>query len=106
MAGTTWAESVKKFFEPTVRIQTDRNQKVINSGPYPILRHPGYIFACLLIAGMPVALGSLWALIPAGLSCLILVLRRTWEDQTLRNELARYQEYAQRVRYRLIPGVW
>jgi protein-S-isoprenylcysteine O-methyltransferase Ste14 len=106
MTGMTWAESVNKFFEPTVRIQTDRNHKVIDSGPYAIVRHPGYVFACLLFAGMPVALGSLWALIPAALSCLILVLRTAWEDQTLRNELVGYQEYAQRVRYRLIPGAW
>jgi protein-S-isoprenylcysteine O-methyltransferase Ste14 len=106
LAGMTWAESVNKFFEPTVRIQTDRNQKVIDSGPYAIVRHPGYAFACLLFAGMPVALGSLWALIPAIFSCLILVQRTVWEDQTLREELAGYEKYTRRVRYRLVPGVW
>ena len=56
--------------------------------------------------GMPLALGSLWALIPAVLSCLLLVLRTVWEDQTLREELVGYEEYALRVRFRLIPGVW
>ena len=62
--------------------------------------------AFLLFLGMPLSLGSLWALIPAVLSCLLLVVRTIWEDQTLREELAGYEEYAQRVRYRLIPGVW
>ena len=65
LAGMTWAESVNKFFEPTVRIQTDRGHKVIDTGPYALVRHPGYVAACLLFMGMPLALGSLWALIPA-----------------------------------------
>jgi protein-S-isoprenylcysteine O-methyltransferase Ste14 len=106
MVGLTWAESVNKFFEPTVRIQTDRGHRVIDTGPYAIVRHPGYVSACPLFLGMSLALGSLWALIPAILSCLLLVLRTIWEDQTLREELAGYKEYTQRVRYRLIPGVW
>ena len=102
----TWAESVNKFFEPTVRIQTDRGHKVIDTGPYALVRHPGYVAACLLFMGMPLALGSLWALIPAVLSCLLLVVRTILEDRTLREELSGYEEYTQRVRYRLIPGVW
>lgn len=55
---------------------------------------------------MVLSLGSLWALIPAILSCLLLVLRTIWEDRTLQDELTGYKEYAQRVRYRLVPGVW
>jgi protein-S-isoprenylcysteine O-methyltransferase Ste14 len=106
IVGLTWAESVNKFFEPTVRIQTDRGHKVVDNGPYAIVRHPGYASACPLFVGMPLALGSLWALVPAALSCLLLVLRTVWEDQTLREELTGYKEYAQRVRYRLLPGVW
>ena len=106
MAGLTWAESVNKFFEPTVRIQTDRGHTVIDSGPYALVRHPGYVAACLLCLGIPLSLGSFWALIPAFLSCLLLVVRTIWEDRTLREELAGYEEYAQRVRNRLIPGVW
>jgi protein-S-isoprenylcysteine O-methyltransferase Ste14 len=106
MVGLTWAESVNKFFEPTVRIQADRGHKVVDTGPYALVRHPGYVAACLLCSGMPLALGSFWALIPAVLACLLLVLRTIWEDQTLRDELAGYEEYAQRVRYRLIPWVW
>jgi protein-S-isoprenylcysteine O-methyltransferase Ste14 len=106
MLGLTWAESVNKFFEPTVRIQTDRGHTVIDFGPYAIVRHPGYVSGFLVFIGMPLCLGSLWALIPAVLACLLLVVRTIWEDRTLREELAGYDEYAQRVRYRLIPGVW
>jgi protein-S-isoprenylcysteine O-methyltransferase Ste14 len=106
MAGMTWAESVSKFFEPTVRIQTDRGHRVIDTGPYAIVRHPGYVAACVLFMGMPLSLGSFWALVPAAVSCLLLVVRTVLEDKTLRNELVGYEEYTQRVRYRLVPGVW
>jgi protein-S-isoprenylcysteine O-methyltransferase Ste14 len=104
--GFTWAEAVNKFFEPTVRIQADRGHTVIDTGPYAIIRHPGYVAAGLLVLGMPLALGSYWAMIPALLTCLLLVVRTVWEDRTLREELPGYEEYARRVRYRLIPGVW
>ena len=106
MVGLTWAESVNKFFEPTVRIQTDRGHKVIDTGPYAIVRHPGYAFGYPLFLGMPLALGSVWALIPAILMGPLLILRTIWEDRTLREELAGYEDYAQRVRYRLISGLW
>jgi protein-S-isoprenylcysteine O-methyltransferase Ste14 len=106
MAGVAWAESVNRFFEPTVRIQTDRGHTVIEFGPYAIVRHPGYVSGFFVFIGMPLSLGSLWALIPAVMACLILVVRTSWEDQTLRNELTGYKEFAQRVRYRLIPGIW
>jgi len=107
MVGLTWAQSVNKFFEPTVRIQTDRGHKVIDTGPYAIIRHPGYVSAYLLFVCMPLALGSWWtALITAILMVPMVVLKTLWEDQTLQDELAGYKEYAQRVRYRLIPGVW
>ena len=106
MVGLTWAESVNKFFEPTVRIQTDRGHKVIDTGPYRIMRHPGYVFSFAFFLGIPLALGSLWGLIPAMLMCLMLVVRTVLEDRTLQAELPGYREYAQRVRYRLIPGVW
>ena len=106
MVGLTWAESVNKFFEPSVRIQTDRGHRVIDTGPYAIIRHPGYVSGFLVFIGMPLSLGSVWALIPAVLACLLIVVRTIWEDQTLREELAGYEEYAQRVSYRLIPGVW
>ena len=106
IVGVTWAESVNKFFEPSVRIQTDRGHRVIDNGPYAIVLHPGYVSGFLVFIGMPLSLGSLWALIPGVLCCLLLVVLTIWEDQTLREELVGYKEYTQQVRYRLIPGVW
>ncbi len=103
---TAWAEAVNKFFEPTVRIQTDRGHKVIDTGPYALVRHPGYVAALLIFAGLPLCLGSLWALIPAGLASALVILRTRWEDATLQAELPGYKEYTQRVRYKLFPGVW
>jgi protein-S-isoprenylcysteine O-methyltransferase Ste14 len=106
LAGLTWAESVNKFFEPTVRIQTDRGHTVIDTGPYALVRHPGYVAAGLLVLGLPLSLGSFWALVPAVISYLLLVVRTALEDRTLQEELPGYMEYVRRVRYRLVPGVW
>jgi protein-S-isoprenylcysteine O-methyltransferase Ste14 len=106
MGIVTWAEAVNKFFEVTVRIQTDRGQKVIDTGPYAIVRHPGYVGGILFSVGIALCLGSLWALIPAGLASALLILRTQWEDQTLQAELPGYKAYTERVRYKLIPGVW
>ena len=106
MGLTAWAQAVNKFFEPGVRIQTDRGQTVIDTGPYAVVRHPGYVAACLLFVGIPLSLGSFWALIPAALASVLLVLRTRWEDRTLQAELPGYKGYTQRVRYRLIPGIW
>ena len=106
LAGTAWAESVNKFFEPTVRIQTERGHRVIDTGPYGIVRHPGYVAAGLFFVGIALSLGSLWGLIPAVLSCLLIVVRIVLEDRTLQQELPGYQEYTRRVRYRLVPGIW
>jgi protein-S-isoprenylcysteine O-methyltransferase Ste14 len=102
----TWAESVNKFFEPTVRIQTERGHTVIDTGPYAIVHHPGYVGGCLMGVGMALSLGSFWALVPAGLASALLILRTQWEDQTLQAELPGYKEYTSRVRYKWIPGVW
>lgn len=102
----TWAEGVNKFFEITVRIQTDRGHTVIDKGPYAIIRHPGYVGAIFTAIGVALSLGSLWALIPAGVASIVLIVRTEWEDQTLQDELTGYKEYAQRVRYKQIPGVW
>ncbi len=106
IVGLIWAQSVNKFFEPSVRIQTDRGHRVIDTGPYAIVRHPGYVAANFLNLGMPLCLGSIWALVPAFLLCLLLVVRTVLEDRTLREELPGYKEYAQRVRYKLVPWVW
>jgi protein-S-isoprenylcysteine O-methyltransferase Ste14 len=104
--GVAWAQTVNRFFEPGVRIQTERGHQVIDIGPYALIRHPGYFAAVLLFVGIALSLGSWWALIPAGFGSLVLVLRTVWEDRTLHAELPGYAEYAQRVRFRLVPGVW
>lgn len=106
MLGSISVEAVNKFAEPGVRIQTERGHKVIDSGPYAIVRHPMYATAIPLFVGIALALGSYWALVPAGMCAIVLVVRTMLEDRTLQRELPGYQEYALRVRYRLLPGVW
>ncbi len=101
-----WVYKVNKFAEPTVRIQTERGHKVIDTGPYAIVRHPLYLGGLILFAGIPLALGSFWALIPVAFGTLVIIVRIVLEDRTLQEELEGYKEYAGRVRYRLIPGVW
>jgi len=97
---------VNPFFEKTVRIQTERGHRVIDSGPYRYVRHPGYVGFFGWILSVPLLLGSWWALIPSVLSVIAIIVRTALEDQTLRDELPGYVEYAGRVRYRLIPHIW
>lgn len=109
VAGTVfsaWAESVNRFFELGVRIQTDRGHRVIDTGPYALIRHPGYVGALVLFAGVALSLGSWWALVAAAFAAAVLVLRTAWEDRVLQAELPGYADYARRVRSRLVPGVW
>ncbi|WP_174718650.1 methyltransferase family protein [Rhizobium sp. 11515TR] len=102
----TWAQAVNRFFEPGVRLQRERGQHVISDGPYAYVRHPGYVSAILVFAGLALALGSWWALIPAGWASAVLVLRTSWEDALLHGELEGYADYSRRVRFRLLPGIW
>jgi len=104
--GSGWAQAVNRHFEPSVRIQTDRDHHVVTTGPYAFVRHPGYVSGAILVAGMALALGSLWALLPAALVAVVLVIRTTLEDATLQRELPGYAGYAARVRSKWIPGVW
>ncbi|PIO96519.1 isoprenylcysteine carboxyl methyltransferase [Pleomorphomonas carboxyditropha] len=106
IAVTAWAQAVNPYFEPGVRIQSERHQRVIDGGPYRFVRHPGYVAAVVMFLGMALALGSAWALLPAALASALLVLRTAWEDRLLRAELPGYDDYARRVRWRLIPGLW
>ncbi|MCP4333229.1 MAG: isoprenylcysteine carboxylmethyltransferase family protein [Gammaproteobacteria bacterium] len=101
-----WSMGVNPFFEKTVRIQTERSHRVIDTGPYAFVRHPGYLGFFGWCLSAPLLLGSWWALVPALLSILGLVIRTALEDRTLREELAGYHAYTNRVRYRLIPGLW
>ena len=102
----TWAMGVNPFFEKTVRIQTDRGHRVIDTGPYRFVRHPGYVGFFGWIVSTPLLLGSWWAFLPAILSVVALIVRTILEDRTLCQELRGYAAYASRVRYRLIPGLW
>jgi protein-S-isoprenylcysteine O-methyltransferase Ste14 len=104
--GSVWAYRVNKFAEPGVRIQRDRGHRVIDHGPYAIVRHPIYVSGLLLFVGTALALDSFWALIPIAVATLVLVVRTALEDRMLQTELEGYKEYAARVRYRLFPGVW
>lgn len=93
-------------FESTVRIQTDRDHRVISNGPYAVIRHPGYAAGILWIVSIPMITGSLTAFIPALGSALCVVVRTVLEDRTLKAELAGYREYSEKVRYRLVPLLW
>jgi protein-S-isoprenylcysteine O-methyltransferase Ste14 len=102
----TWALMVNPYAESSVRIQTDRDHKVVTSGPYRIVRHPMYIGAILMYPAIALMLGSMWALALSGLIAILIVWRTALEDRTLRRELPGYEEFATLTRYRLIPGLW
>jgi len=100
------ATAVNKFYGRFVRIQKERGHHVISAGPYARIRHPGYLGQIVFSIASALALGSLWTLIPSGLFSALLVVRTALEDRTLQDELEGYKEYAQRVRFRLIPRIW
>jgi protein-S-isoprenylcysteine O-methyltransferase Ste14 len=101
-----WAFRENAFLSGLVRIQTDRGHSVCATGPYRFVRHPMYLAVILSNLGVPVFLGSLYALIPAGLVAGLFVLRTSLEDRTLQQELPGYAEYAARTRWKLVPKVW
>ncbi len=101
-----WAMRTNNFFSFTVRIQKDRGQAVVQNGPYHFIRHPGYIGGILMAISSSLVLGSLWALIPASIVTILLIIRTYLEDITLQKELQGYNEYSKEVRFRLLPGVW
>ena len=105
--GVTWAMVANTHFEKFVRIQKDRGHQVVDTGPYRIIRHPGYAAALLsLPLATPLLLGSWWACVPAVVAALCLAVRTALEDRFLQAELAGYQDYARRVPYRLLPRIW
>jgi len=97
---------VNHFLSERVRIQEDRGHTVCDTGPYAVIRHPMYTAIILFTLLLPPALGSLYGLIPAAFVGALMVLRTALEDRTLKRELPGYPEYAARVRYRLVPGIW
>jgi protein-S-isoprenylcysteine O-methyltransferase Ste14 len=106
LAVTIWAVAVNRFFSSVIRIQTDRGHHLITSGPYRYVRHPAYACAPFLLIGAGLALGS-WLAALLGLVMVFSILLRTaQEDRTLREQLEGYAAYAEKVRYRVLPGVW
>jgi len=105
-AFAAWSIAENRFFSSVVRIQTDRGHVVCDSGPYRFVRHPGYAGNILALFGIVLALNSVWTLIPAAVASIITVIRTLLEDQVLQEELPGYRDYAQRVRYQLIPGIY
>jgi protein-S-isoprenylcysteine O-methyltransferase Ste14 len=94
------------YLLPVVRIQEDRGQHVVSSGPYRFVRHPLYASSLILLPSIALLLGSGWGLVWSVLLAALIVIRTDLEDATLAKELAGYADYATKVRYRLIPGVW
>jgi protein-S-isoprenylcysteine O-methyltransferase Ste14 len=100
------AMAVNPYFEGTVRIQAERDQRVVEAGPYRWLRHPGYLGLCGWALATPLLLRSAWALAASAGPVAWLVLRTALEDAALRRALPGYLDYARRVRFRLLPGIW
>jgi protein-S-isoprenylcysteine O-methyltransferase Ste14 len=102
----SWAMVENEHFEQFVRIQTDRNHRVVTTGPYRIVRHPGYVAFILSTLAGPLMFGSVWSIVPTCLLIILFVWRTSREDATLQKELDGYTRYTERTRYRLIPFVW
>lgn len=104
--GIAWVFRTNSFAAPVVRIQSERGQTVIDTGPYAFVRHPMYAFAAPMFVGIPLMLGSWWGLLAVPPIYAGVAWRAVREEQALRQELAGYGDYARRVRWRLAPGVW
>jgi protein-S-isoprenylcysteine O-methyltransferase Ste14 len=101
-----WAMAANRYAAVYARIQQERGHAIATTGPYRFVRHPFYVGTITFSLTVPVALGSPWALISGGLAALLFIVKTAAEDRMLREGLAGYREYAGRVRYRLLPGVW
>jgi protein-S-isoprenylcysteine O-methyltransferase Ste14 len=102
----TWAMVSNKFFSTEVRIQLDRDHKVETEGPYRYVRHPGYVGYIIFTLAVPLIFSSWWGLLLAGFGAILIIIRTALEDATLIRELAGYKDFAKKVRYRLITGIW
>jgi protein-S-isoprenylcysteine O-methyltransferase Ste14 len=94
------------YAAPVIRIQKERGHKVVTTGPYAYVRHPMYAGALLFILGAPLLLGSWWGLLAGVLIIVLIGVRAVLEERMLKTELEGYADYAERVRYRLVPRVW
>jgi len=106
MAIMSWAMKVNTYFSKVVRIQHDRGHKVIRSGPYRYVRHPGYVGWIVLWISLNLSLGSWLAMQMSAAAVVVILVRTSWEDDLLCLELNGYDAYAQEVRWRLIPWLW
>jgi len=102
----SWSMFVNAYFSLETRLQSDRNQQVVTSGPYHYVRHPGYTGTILFEVFNPLLLGSWWAFIPTSLILILIVIRTIREDNLLMGSLDGYHEYAKIVNFRLFPGIW
>jgi protein-S-isoprenylcysteine O-methyltransferase Ste14 len=105
-AMVSWTFGVNRHAETTVRSESERGHTVVSTGPYRMVRHPMYVGLIGMYLSKPLILGSAWSLVPGAAIVLVVVWRTAMEDRTLRRELAGYEEFAARTRYRLLPGVW
>ena len=101
-----WSMAANAHFATVVRVGKDGEHQVATDGPYRIVRHPGYLGACLQAIGTPLILGAWWGFVPAGLAILFLIIRTALEDRTLQAELAGYEQLVAQTRYKLLPGIW
>lgn len=101
-----WAMITNAYFSTAVRIQSERGQTVCRSGPYRFVRHPGYVGTIFQSLGIPILLGSWWALIAGVAASALIIIRTSFEDRALQTELPGYRDFAREIRYRLVPGIW
>lgn len=100
------ARKENKFFSSIVRIQTNREHTVCDTGIYKTVRHPGYLGMALSLTAVPLITGSLWSIIPVSASIGLLVVRTCLEDASLKKELPGYAEYTEKTKHRLVPKLW
>ena len=100
------ARNQNNFFSSVVRIQKERGLIVCDKGLYKIIRHPGYLGMILSLLSIPLITTSFWSIIPTLIAIILLVIRTSLEDKTLRNELEGYVEYSTKTQYKLIPMIW
>lgn len=103
---TLWVFRANSFAAPVVKLQAERAQRVISTGPYAHVRHPMYSGMILFFTAVPLLLGSWWGLVMAPIFVLLFAIRIGIEERTLRDGLPGYADYAARVRHRLVPGLW
>lgn len=101
-----WAVATNRFFSPVVRIQEERGHHLVTGGPYRLIRHPGCAGTLIAAACGGVAMGSWWSLVPLAVLVPLFLRRTLVEEEVLRERLTGYSEYASRVRFRLVPGLW